>query len=180
MRLNTEETLALCIDYQEKLMPAINDSEQVLNKTAILVKGLRALGVPIIVTQQYTKGLGGTVEPVKSALGEYKVFDKTEFCGYDNSEIRDEVKRSGKKNILVFGAETHICALQTAIGLNDAGYKVVMVEDCCGSRRQADKDSGIKRAMCEGITVSCCETVLFELTAKAGTEEFKIISKLVK
>ena len=180
MKIKTDDTLALCIDFQEKLMPAINDGEQVLNKTAILVKGLKALNVPVIVTQQYTKGLGDTVDPVKSALGEYNVFEKTEFCGYDNIAIREAAESLGRKNILVFGAETHICALQTAIGFKDAGYNVILVEDCCGSRRQADKDSGVKRAMGEGIRISCCETVLFELTGRAGTDEFKIISKLVK
>ena len=111
MRIKTDDTLALCIDFQEKLMPAINDGEQVLNKTAILVKGLKALNVPVIVTQQYTRGLGDTVEPVKSALGDYEFFDKLEFGGYDNIAIREAAESLGRKNVLVFGTETHICAL---------------------------------------------------------------------
>ncbi len=180
MRLTPENTVALCIDYQEKLMPAINDAEAVLKKTEILVKGLKAAGVPIIVTQQYTKGLGGTVEPVHSALGEYEPLDKKEFNGFDNAAIREAVEKTGRKNVLVFGAETHICALQSAIGLKYGGYEVMMVDDCCGSRKQADKDSGLRRAMCEGISISCCETVLFELTAKAEGDLFKTVSKLVK
>ena len=180
MRLTAENTLAICIDYQEKLMPAINDAEAVLKKTEILLKGLKALGVPVLVTQQYTKGLGATVEPVHSALGEYTPLDKTEFDGYSNEAIKAAVDAQGRKQILVFGAETHICALQTAIGLKDSGYTVVMVDDCCGSRTQADKESGLRRAMCEGITISCCETVLIELVGKAVGDGFKTVSKLVK
>lgn len=180
MRLTAENTLAICIDYQEKLMPAINDAEAVLKKTEILLKGLKALGVPVLVTQQYTKGLGATVEPVHSALGEYTPLDKTEFDGYSNETIKAAVDAQGRKQVLVFGAETHICALQTAIGLKDSGYTVVMVDDCCGSRTQADKESGLRRAMCEGITISCCETVLFELVGKAVGDGFKTVSKLVK
>ena len=70
--------------------------------------------------------------------------------------------------------------LQTALGLKDAGYNVIMVEDCCGSRTAANKESGLRRAMCEGVSAACMETVLFELTYIAGTPEFKAVSKLVK
>ncbi len=180
MRLKPENTLAICIDYQEKLMPAINDKDEVLRKTEILVKGLRALGVPILVTQQYTKGLGETVEPIKEALGDFEYLDKTEFDGMANEAICAAVKAANRENVIVFGAETHICALQTAIGVKEAGYNAMMIDDCCGSRTQSDKDSGLRRAVCEGISVSCCETVLFELVGKAVGDGFKTVSKLVK
>jgi len=180
MRLTPENTIAVCIDYQEKLMPSIYDGEEVLKQAEILVKGLKTLGVPVVVTQQYTRGLGKTVEPVHSALGEYAPFEKVTFGAYDTAEIKAEIDRHERKNVLVFGTETHICVLQTALGLREAGYQVMMVDDCCGSRKPADKESGFRRAMCEGIRVSCTETVLFELTAVAGNETFKTISKLVK
>ena len=180
MRLTPENTLAICVDYQEKLMPAICNGEEVLKRAEILVKGLNVLGVPILVTQQYTKGLGKTVEPLHSALGTYEPFEKLTFGGYETEAIRAEIDRSGRKNVLVFGTETHICVLQTALGLKEAGYQVMLVDDCCGSRRESDKESGLRRAMCEGICVSCSETVLFELTFVAGTADFKAISKLVK
>lgn len=180
MRLTPETTIAICVDYQEKLMPAIFDGEQVLKRAEILVKGLRSLGVPIIVTQQYTRGLGGTVEPVHSALGEYEPVEKLTFGAYDEARFKELVDGFGRANVVVFGAETHICALQTALGLHDAGYQVMMVDDCCGSRRLSDKESGLRRAECEGICVSCSETVLFELTGVAGTDVFREISRLVK
>ena len=180
MRLTPENTIAVCVDYQERLMPAIDRADEVLNRAEILVKGLRLLDVPIVVTQQYTKGLGETVEPLRRALGEYEPFEKLTFGGYETESIRKAIDNAGRKNVLVFGTETHICVLQTARGLKEAGYQVMMVDDCCGSRRQSDKESGLRRAMCEGICISCSETVLFELTAIAGTETFRKISKLVK
>jgi len=180
MRLKAENTIAVCVDYQEKLMPGIHEGEEILKRAEILVKGLKVLNVPIIVTQQYTKGLGATVEPVHSALGEYEPYEKLTFGGYDTDSIREAIDGSGRKCALVFGTETHICVLQTALALKEAGYFVVMVEDCCGSRKQADKESGLKRAMCDGVSVSCAESVLFELLYKAGGDTFKTISKLVK
>lgn len=180
MQLTPENTIAVCVDYQEKLMPAIYDGEAVLKRAEILVKGLKLLGVPIIVTQQYTKGLGATVEPVHSALGEYTPIEKLTFGAYENACFREAIDRYQRKNVLVFGTETHICVLQTALGLHHAGHQVMLVDDCCGSRREQDKESGLRRAMCEGICVSCSETVLFELTGIAGTEQFRAISRLVK
>jgi len=172
-------TLPADLDSTDEVHKIIIEMAQIVSHK-LRKQGLKACGVPILVTQQYTKGLGGTVEPVHSALGEYIPLDKTEFNGYANDEIKKAVDSFGRKNVLVFGAETHICALQTAIGLKYAGYEAMMVDDCCGSRKQADKDSGLRRAICEGISVSCCETVLFELVGKAGGDAFKTVSKLVK
>ena len=180
MRLTPENTIAVCVDYQERLMPAMSGKEELESQTVKLIRGMKALGVPAVVTQQYTKGLGKTVEPLHHVLGEYEPFEKLTFGGYETEAIRKAIDGAGRENVLVFGTETHICVLQTALGLKDAGYRVMMVDDCCGSRRQADKESGLRRAMCEGVCVSCSETVLFELTAIAGTETFKVISGLVK
>ena len=180
MRLTPETTIAVCVDYQERLMPAICNGEEILKRAEILVKGLKILGVPIVVTQQYTRGLGETVESRRSALGDCVSFEKLTFGAYDDEKFRALLDGAGRPNVLVFGTETHICALQTALGLRRAGYQVMMVEDCCGSRRASDKESGLRRAMCEGIVVSCSETVLFELTGIAGTDVFREISRLVK
>ena len=180
MRLTPETTIAICVDYQEKLMPAIDAGENVLQRAAILLKGLKRLGVPVLVTQQYTKGLGETVTLLRSVLEPFEPFEKMHFGAYDDAAFKTLVDGFDRPNVLVFGTETHICALQTALGLRHAGYQVMMVDDCCGSRRASDKESGLRRAMCEGIAVSCSETVLFELTGVAGTEVFRGISRLVK
>lgn len=180
MRLRPDNTIAICIDFQEKLMPTITDADKVLDRAAMLVKGLRILGVPVMVTQQYTKGLGGTVEPVHSALGDYEPYEKGSFGAYDEPEFKAVIDAYGRKNIILFGTETHICVLQTALGLKYAGYNAMLIEDCCGSRKAQDKENGIRRAMGEGIMISGAESVLFELTVVSGTPGFKQISKLVK
>lgn len=180
MRLRPENTIAICIDFQEKLMPSINEADSVLDRAAMLVKGLRILGVPMVVTQQYTKGLGSTVEPLNSALGEYEHYEKGSFGAYDEPEFKALIDAYGRKNVLLFGTETHICVLQTALGLMEMGYNVMLAEDCCGSRTARDKENGIRRAMGEGIIISGAESILFELTVVSGTPEFKQISKLVK
>jgi nicotinamidase-related amidase len=180
MRLTPETTIAVCVDYQERLMPAIHEGEQVLRRAEILLRGLKLLGVPAVVTQQYTKGLGETVEPLRSVMAPFEPFEKMHFGAYDDAEFKTLIDGFGRPNVLVFGTETHICALQTALGLRHAGYQVLMVDDCCGSRRASDKESGLRRAMCEGIAISCSETVLFELTGVAGTDTFREISRLVK
>ena len=107
MRLRPENTIAICIDFQEKLMPSINEAEAVLDRAAMLVKGLRVLGVPVIVTQQYTKGLGGTVDPVHSALGEYEHYEKGTFGAYDEPEFKALIDGYGRKNVILFGTDTH-------------------------------------------------------------------------
>jgi len=180
MRFTPEKTIAICVDYQEKLMPSIHEGEEVLKRAEILVKGLKTLGVPIIVTQQYTRGLGPTVEPVHSALGDYTPFEKLTFGSYDDPTVKEAIDNSGRTQVLVFGTETHICVLQTALGLLESGYQVMVVDDCCSSRRASDKESGLRRAMIGGALLSCSESVLFELTHAAGSETFKAISKLVK
>ena len=167
MKLRAEDTAALFIDFQERLVPAIHDNEAIVEKTVILAKGLQEFGVPVAVTQQYTKGLGDTVPAVKEAFAECE-----EFASW--------AKALGKKNIIVCGVEAHICVLQTVLDLMEAGLNVFVPADCIGSRKLYDKEMGIKRLEKEGAYLTTCEAVLFELTGGAKSPHFKVISKLVK
>lgn len=181
MRVNPEETMALVIDFQERLLPVIDNNEELLHNTEILVKGLRVLNIPILVTQQYTKGIGMTVPSLISAIGEeFTYYDKLAFSCAEDETIYDRIIASGKRNIIVCGIETHICVLQTVIDLKARGFQVVLVEDCVGSRRERDRQAGIQRAMVEGALPATYESILFELTKKAGNDVFKQISKLIK
>ncbi len=180
MRITSENTLAIVIDLQEKLVPAILDNETVVKNSEILIKGLNALGVPIIVTQQYTKGLGETVPEIKEALGEYTPYEKVTFSVWHTEEIKNAIKSTGRRNILICGTEAHICALQSTIDLRAEGYNVFFVEDCVGSRKKNDKKFGCKRAAAEGAFLTTYEAILYEITAQAGTPEFKAVSALTK
>jgi len=180
MRIKAEDTLAIVVDYQTKLMPAIFENDVLISKSEILLKGLKELEIPMIVSQQYTKGLGETVEPIKEAIGEFEAFDKITFSLYQDEELKKAIDESGKKNMVRCGAEAHICVLQTVIDLCEAGYNVFLIEDCIGSRKPNDKKMALKRAQKEGAFITTYEAVLYELTVGAANPHFKAISKLTK
>ena len=180
MRMTKEDTMAIIVDYQEKLVPAMHETVELIKSAVILVKGLKKLGIPMVVSQQYTKGLGETIAKVKAELPEdCKFIEKNTFTVY-NEENKALIDSYGKKNIIVCGTETHICVLQTAIDLIAAGYNVFFPVDCVGSRTAFNKEYGIKRLMCEGGFVTSAEAVLFELAYSSKDEAFKTISDLIK
>jgi len=179
MRMLRENTVCIAVDYQDKLIPAIDKKEELLKNSAILLSGLKALGVPVMVSQQYTKGLGETVPEIKAALGEFEPLEKTSFSVYDddNKKVIDDMNR---KNVILCGTEAHVCVLQTVIDLKEAGYNVFYVEDCVGSRTERARMNGVRRAMTEGAHITSYEAVLFELLRSAKAAEFKTISGIVK
>lgn len=180
MRHTAENTQAIIVDYQEKLMPVIYEKEILEKNSVILIKGLKALGIPMTLTQQYTKGIGMTIPSIFEAAGTEEYMDKTVFSCYGDEAVRQRVDSLNKKTVIVCGIEAHICVLQTCIDLKEAGYNPVLVVDCISSRKASDKEIAVKRAIQEGITVTTYESILFELTQKAGSDTFKTISKLIK
>ena len=176
MRIEREHTIALVVDYQEKLVPAMNDKEKLLRNSCILLEGLKILDVPMVITQQYTKGLGMTVEEITQAAGMTEYIDKISFTAYDC--VKEKI--SAKKYVIVCGIESHICVLQTVIDLKAAGFVPVLVADCISSRKESDRQVAIERARQEGAIVTTYESLLFELLQVAGTETSKKIQKLVR
>lgn len=176
MRIEREHTVALVIDYQEKLVPAMNDKEQLIRNSCILLEGLKILDVPMFVTQQYTKGLGMTIEDILKAVGTEEYIEKISFSAYES--VKDML--SGKKYAIVCGIESHICVLQTVVDLQAAGFVPVLVEDCISSRKENDKKIALERAMQEGAIVTTYESLLFELLKAAGSETSKQIQKLIR
>lgn len=181
MRILAEDTLALVVDFQERLIPVIHQQEELLHNTAILLKGLKALQIPMLVTQQYTQGIGMTVPVLTEIFGENFCYDdKITFSCAEDDVIMSKIAKSGKKNIIICGIEAHICVLQTVIDLIAKGYQVILVEDCVGSRKESNRQIGIKRAISEGAILVTYESILFELTRVARTDVFKEISRLIK
>lgn len=176
MKIKAKDTIAIVVDYQERLMPVMYEKEALLKNTAILLNGLKELGVPIAVTQQYTKGLGSTVKEIENVLGEYEPLEKIAFSSFD--AVKEEIK--GKKFVIVCGIEAHICVLQTLLDLKENGYIPVLVEDCLSSRTLHNKQIALERAKQEGVILTTYESILFELLEKAGTETFKKIQALIK
>ncbi|MGI6118518.1 MAG: isochorismatase family protein [Bilifractor sp.] len=183
MRIRPEETQAVFIDFQERLMPAMSGREQCEERGAMLMRGLKILEVPFLVTQQYTKGLGETVPAIREASGDgedFSYFDKCTFSCIRDPAIREAVEKNGRKNVLIAGTEAHVCVLQTCIDLKEAGYRPVLVTDAIASRKESDRQIGIYRAMQEGALLTTAEAVLFELLVDSKNPHFREISKLVK
>jgi len=180
MRIKREETAALVIDFQEKLFPFIYDSENLTANSIRLIRGLKALGIKLFVTEQYSKGLGHTVGPIREALGDYSHIEKSSFSCCGNDDVCSVLENSGMKNILVFGIEAHVCVLQTTVDLIKKGYRPVLIEDCVSSRNSNDKKVAVERMRAEGAVITTYESILFELCEVSGTDTFKAISKIVK
>jgi nicotinamidase-related amidase len=182
MRILPEHTLDIGIDFQERLLPAMDDEEAVVKNSAILLAGLELLDIPVLITRQYPKGLGDTVEEIRAVTGKARVFDKTVFNCYQDAAVKAAVDQLGqaRKNVIICGTEAHICVLQSTLDLLAAGYNVVCVIDCAASRKFNDKKFGLKRAAAEGAILATYESILFELTAGTDNPAFKGISKLVK
>ena len=180
MKLKKDDTAVLVVDYQEKLMPAMHNRDAFVSRTRILLEGLKTLNIPMVVSEQYPKGLGSTVPEIKEVIGVAPFMPKTTFSCIDDEGIRTAIETLDCKNIIICGSETHICVLQSAIDLLAMGKNVLIVEDCVGSRTEHEMQVGLRRAEEEGARISTTETVLFELLGKAQGAEFKTISKLIK
>lgn len=178
MRITLEDTICMVVDYQEKLMPAIYEQERLVRNSLTLLRGMEILGVPMIVTAQYPTGLGETIPEIAKAAGDTDRIAKTSFSAYEEPEVQRRL--AGKRFVVLCGIEAHICVMQTALDLKEAGYQPVMVVDCLSSRTLEDKQVGMMRAQQEGILLTTGEALLFELTRKSGTPVFKEISRLIK
>jgi nicotinamidase-related amidase len=146
----------------------------------ILVKGLQLHDVPMVINEQYKKGIGETIEPLRELVEESPHFEKTTFSCCGNEDGLAAIKALGKKQIIVAGIETHVCVLQTCLDLLEEGFQVILVTDCCSSRKQNDKEVAITRLVQAGAIPATYEMILFELTVNAKHPKFKEISALVK
>ncbi len=180
MILNKDKALAVMIDMQERLVPAIAHKEELTENCRIFLEGLKILGVPVIATQQYTKGLGETLPELKAVIPDSKYIEKITFSSCGEESFRNAIEESGARQIIIFGTETHICVQQTVLDMLHAGFEVMLIADCAGSRFDSDKTTAISRMTAAGAAVTSYEAALFELTKQGGTESFKAISKLIK
>lgn len=180
MKIRADECVFVQVDIQERLFPHIADKEELEKNLNILIKGLILHEIPIIVNEQYKKGIGETIPSIRELTDDYPHFEKTTFscCGQEDSLAA--VKATGKKFVILAGIETHVCVLQTALDLLEEGLQPVLVTDCVNSRKQKDKDMAISRLIQAGVIPTTYESLLFELTVNAKHPQFKEISKLVK
>ncbi|NLU34624.1 MAG: hydrolase [Wolinella succinogenes] len=181
MRILPEDSLVMVVDYQERLMPAMANQEALLTQATRWLLGVKLLGIPTILTQQNTKGLGMSVEAIRSLLGSEKpYFEKIAFSALADEAILREVESQGRGTLVLGGIEAHVCVLQTAIDAKALGYEVVVVSDCIDSRNPRDKEIALRRMEQEGIWLTTSESILLEWLQGAGDDRFREMLKIIK
>ena len=181
-RIARENTQAMIIDVQERLTPHIYDHEKIVKKTVTLIKGLQALNIPIMLNEQYKKGLGDTLPELRDVLegDNAKSFEKVTFSACDNNDTWHHLAQQNRSTVLLFGAEAHVCIMQTALDLLDNGMQPVIIGDAVGSRFPYDKKQAIPRIRRAGGVISTVESILFELCRSSEDPAFKTIINLIK
>jgi nicotinamidase-related amidase len=174
--LDRARAALVVVDVQEAFAKAVEDFDGVAAASATLIAGARTLGLPVIVTEQYPRGLGDTVAPVREALGEEIArLPKTVF----SAARADGFDLAGRDQALLCGIETHVCVNQTAHDLLGRGVEVHVASDAVSSRTSANRALGLRKMEESGAILTSVETALFELLGAAGSDEFKTIQKLV-
>ena len=182
--LNREDAVLIVVDVQEKLVPAIHPElyPSSLKNIRIMIEAAAALSVPIVVTEQYPKGLGRTVPDIRETLSgtEHRLVEKVTFsCARDEGFLA-AVSAAGRRQIVIVGMETHVCVYQTSVDLARAGYSVFVLDDAVSSRFLHNYRSGLQALRDAGCTVFSTETAVFELLKAAATPEFKKVAPLIK
>ncbi|MBI5664278.1 MAG: hydrolase [Nitrospirae bacterium] len=178
--LNKDNSVLIIVDIQDKLAVVMKQKDKVRDNCLHLVETAKLLGIPIIVTEQYPKGLGQTISEIKEALPDYAPLEKVTFDCCRGDGFLEKMSSLRKTHIILTGMETHVCVLQTCLGLLEKGHLVHLVADAVCSRKKDDYLTGRELMRDAGAVITCTETVLFQLLEKAGTPEFKAISKRIK
>lgn len=178
--LKAEESLLLVIDIQERLAAAMSKREQVTRNVTHLLELARLKDLPVRVTEQYPKGLGHTVSELSDAMSTVQRFEKISFSCCGEPGFMDHLKDPGRSKIVVCGMETHVCVLMTALDLLHEGFVVHVVADAVCSRHDDNWSTALSMLRDAGAVVTSTETVLFQWLERAGSEEFKAISKRIR
>jgi nicotinamidase-related amidase len=180
MLLDARHAVLFIVDIQARLAPAIDGAEAVIARTRILLTAADRLGVPVLVSEQYPQGLGHTDERLLPLPGGAVVVPKTAFSAADEPAIRDLLFSTGRRQIVLAGMETHVCVLQTALGLKTAGYEVAVAADAVGSRLPERRQLGLERMRAHGVDIVDSEMVVFEWLGDAAAPHFRELSKLIR
>lgn len=179
--LDKNKTALVVVDIQEAFRNPIPDFAVTASRASMAVRGFQILGVPVIVTEQYPKGLGSTAEEILFALpDDFEVFEKTAFSSCGAEAFIERLREVGAEQIVLCGLETHVCVNETAHDLLDRGFQVHLLTDCVCSRFEHDKLAGLNKMQSSGVVPSSIEMALFELMRDARHEQFKEIQALIK
>ena len=179
--LEKDKTALVVVDLQEAFRSSINDFAQIASRISIIVRGFQISGLPIIITEQYPKGLGRTAEEILFSLPpDFEFVEKTAFSSCGASAFMEKLRETGASQIVLCGLETHVCINQTAHDLLGENFQVHLLHDCVSSRFTPDKETGLRKMQASGVIPSSVEMALFELMRDARHEQFKAIQELIK
>lgn len=180
MLLSKNECLFLIVDFQGRLVPALDAADEALARTQVLLEAARRLRVPVLVTEQYPQGLGPTVESLRSGIGEGEIHEKVHFNAVREPHFKEALSSVDRRQAVVVGAEAHVCVFQTVMGLLSAGWEVALVRDAIASRNPSDKAVAIDDVRAAGGRIVTSEMVVFEWLERAATDDFRSVLPLIK
>jgi nicotinamidase-related amidase len=183
MLIDRNKCSLLLVDVQERLLPAMASPDGVVSLVSILLKAAKLLDVPVTVSEQYPRGLGHTVPVIAAQIGNAPVFEKLSFSCWRDAALKKHLigqHESGRPQVIIAGIEAHVCVLQTAVDLAQAGFAVFTVVDAVSSRAMASVELAMSRMQQAGVQAINTEMAVFELLGKAGSVEFKSLSALIR
>ncbi len=181
-QLDPERACVVVIDLQEKLLPLISRHERIVQASRKLLEGIRVFDVPVVATEQYPKGIGATVAPIRRCLdaSNAPVVEKATFSAWGEPACREAIRAVDRPQIVLIGIESHVCVQQTVLDLVSRDYDVFVCADAVGSRGRVDYDRSLQRMRQEGAWVTTVESVLFELCNRCDTDRFKAMLNVIK
>ena len=178
--LDRNRSVLVVIDIQERLFPHVFQNRQMLVRVELLLEAARVMQIPVLLTEQYPKGLGRTIEEISKAIPDTAPLEKMDFSCVPAPGFREALKFYHRDQILLAGIETHVCVTQTALDLASQGESVFVVADATASRRELDAQLALERLSRSGLTVVTAESVVFEWLRRAGTDEFRAMQLKLK
>lgn len=177
MLVHKNRSVLLVIDLQQKLSPAIDQTDAVINAACRVLQIANQLLIPVLATEQYPQGLGTTVAEVAALLPQDAILEKIHFSALREPAIQQKLQQLKKQQMVLIGTEAHVCVLQTAMDLIAAGFSVFVVEEAVGSRTPANKALALSRLQQAGAQIISLEMLAFEWLERAGTDQFRHISR---
>jgi nicotinamidase-related amidase len=179
--LDIDNSILVVVDVQEAFRKAIPDFAEVVSRISLAIRGFQVLGRPIVVTEQYPKGLGRTAEELLLSMPDDAAFiEKSTFSSYGELTFVAELEKFQAKQVVLCGIESHVCVNQTAHDLLSNGYQVHLLADCVASRYQHDREAGLNKMYASGVVPSSMEMALFEMMRDSRHEKFKDVQALIK
>ncbi len=187
--LHKNQSILVVVDVQSKLLPSIHQTDETVEQICRLVRGFRIIGAPVLVTEQYRKGLGETDPRIQATVADkdpsgrehgFAPLEKMYFSCVLDDPFRAALEAAGRRQVVLCGIEAHVCIYQTAVHLIERGYHVEIAADAVSSRSPYNKKIALKRLAAEGAKISCVEMAVFEMLEMCGTDPFKQWVKAIR